>query len=258
MARRAVWFPGSGTTAHGRLRPIPSHDRGERLVDAGETDPPTRVFVLDGHRVFAEALADVLDLQPEISVVGLATDVRTAHDHLAGTPVDILIVDPATLAGVRWQEIRAVAGGATIAIVSDGSADVGDVAADGVRAWFGKSQVLSSLLDALPKLRTGWAYFPPNRLGAELNGLTRRIAELEESIQLFSALTPREREVLGALMDGKSRAVIAEELHLTEGTVRAHIEHVKSKLGVSSPLAAIAVARRLGWRRLLPGHAVAA
>lgn len=216
-----------------------------------ELELATRVFVLDGHRLFAESLVDSLDAQPGIVVAGYATTLARARARLAEAPVDILIVDPCTLDGVSWDDIAACAGAARIAVVSGGPPAEHGVASQGVRGWFDKNQVLSTLLDALPKMAAGWAYFPPRRLGFELNDLSERINDLESSIRLFSALTPRERDVLGCLLEGKDRAAIAAELYLSEGTVRAHIEHLKAKLGAPSTLAAVLLARRLGWSRLL-------
>lgn len=58
-------------------------------------------------------------------------------------------------------------------------------------------------------------------------------------------LTPRQAEVLGMLEHGRSTAQIAEELHLSQETVRNHVRHLLRALGVNSRLEAVAVARRL-------------
>jgi PAS domain S-box-containing protein len=58
-------------------------------------------------------------------------------------------------------------------------------------------------------------------------------------------LTPRQAEVLGLLEHGRSTAQIAEDLHLSQETVRNHVRHLLRALGVNSRLEAVAVARRL-------------
>lgn len=58
-------------------------------------------------------------------------------------------------------------------------------------------------------------------------------------------LTPRQAEVLRLLEHGRSTAQIAEELHLSQETVRNHVRHLLRALGVNSRLEAVAVARRL-------------
>ena len=63
----------------------------------------------------------------------------------------------------------------------------------------------------------------------------------------FERLTPREQDVLGALMDGKSAEKIADESFVSVATVRSQIRAVLLKLDVNSQLAAVALARQVGW-----------
>ncbi len=63
----------------------------------------------------------------------------------------------------------------------------------------------------------------------------------------FERLTPREREVLAALMDGKSASVLAEESFVSLATVRSQIRTILMKLNVNSQLTAVAMAKRNGW-----------
>jgi DNA-binding CsgD family transcriptional regulator len=59
-------------------------------------------------------------------------------------------------------------------------------------------------------------------------------------------LTPRQHEILGHLANGHSTDQIARELHLSRETVRNHVRHVLRRLGASSRLEAVAIARRDG------------
>lgn len=60
-------------------------------------------------------------------------------------------------------------------------------------------------------------------------------------------LTPRERQILRAVADGHASAEIAAQLHLTEGTVKWHLNKIYSKLGVRRRTQAVARARSLGY-----------
>ncbi|MBQ1162120.1 helix-turn-helix transcriptional regulator [Streptomyces sp. A73] len=82
---------------------------------------------------------------------------------------------------------------------------------------------------------------------AAVPGLERLVAGLRaraEEARRFAALTGREQQVLSALLEGHSAAVIAADSHLSLPTVRSHIRGLLIKLGVSSQLAAVALAHR--------------
>jgi LuxR family maltose regulon positive regulatory protein len=75
--------------------------------------------------------------------------------------------------------------------------------------------------------------------GAEANGQAEERAALDDSDEL----TPREREILAYVARGASNQAIADELVLSVGTVKGHVNHIFSKLGVHSRTAAVARAR---------------
>jgi DNA-binding NarL/FixJ family response regulator len=231
-----------------------SHDDNARTVHPGGSSagtPGTRVLVLDGHRIFAEALVDTLMRVPGIEVIGLATTLDDAVRVLGGSTLDVLVVDPSTIGRVSWPALQSVARGAPIALVTGESALQGTVALHGVRGWFGKHEEISALAEAIPGLALGHAYFPPARLGAEFDELISSLADFETGIGAFASLTPREREVMACLLEGMDRSAVSAHLHLSQRTVGAHIEHLLLKLDVHSTLSAVALARRFGWDRLL-------
>jgi two-component system, NarL family, nitrate/nitrite response regulator NarL len=80
-----------------------------------------------------------------------------------------------------------------------------------------------------------------------LSELRRHRSERRQRFELFEQLTPREAQVLGALVDGQSAEQIAAEAFVSITTVRSQIRSVLSKLGVNSQLAAVALASRSGW-----------
>jgi DNA-binding NarL/FixJ family response regulator len=77
--------------------------------------------------------------------------------------------------------------------------------------------------------------------------LRRQRARGDDQLAPIMRLTPRERGVLGALMQGLPADTIARRAHLSLATVRSHIHSILVKLDVSSQLAAVALAYRLGW-----------
>lgn len=73
--------------------------------------------------------------------------------------------------------------------------------------------------------------------------------ETDRRLDLFAILTEREQHVLAELMDGHCAEEIANASFVSISTVRSQIKAILQKLGVNSQLAAVALARRLGWSR---------
>jgi DNA-binding NarL/FixJ family response regulator len=82
-----------------------------------------------------------------------------------------------------------------------------------------------------------------------LRAADHRRAQTETALAPFRRLTPREEEVLAALVDGEPAVAIAGRATVSEATVRSHIRSVLTKLGVGSQLQAVAKARHAGWSR---------
>jgi two-component system, NarL family, nitrate/nitrite response regulator NarL len=81
-----------------------------------------------------------------------------------------------------------------------------------------------------------------------LSRLRLHRAKRERDMEAFESLTTRERQVLGALMKGKSADTIAEESVVSVATIRTQIRSILAKLGVNSQLAAVARAQEVRWQ----------
>lgn len=118
----------------------------------------------------------------------------------------------------------------------------------GAQGVLRKSMPFEALVDAIGRaLEQGTLLAPGER--DDLLGLLRaHRAAAEERLAPFAALTQRERDVLAALMEGRSAEEIANESVVALSTVRSQIRGVLTKLDVSSQLSAVALARRAGWQ----------
>lgn len=118
----------------------------------------------------------------------------------------------------------------------------------GAEGLLSKGGRMADLVDALEDASGHGC--PPH--GAERARLLAHLARYREKRQIatapFERLTPREQEVLGALVHGKSAQTVADETFTSVRTVRGHIQAILDKLGVRSQVAAVAKARDAGWR----------
>lgn len=198
--------------------------------------PPTRVFLLDDHRVFAQALAVGLDSRPDMTCVSLAHSVRDALELATAVDFDVAVVDlqlpdGGGLAAIPGLLIRRPAA-SVVVLTAHPRADLARrAAAAGARGFFGKEAALEEIVSGIRAARGdqgGLVGLPVHDPAAHLG------------------VTPREHEVLQALSRGLDAVRIAAALGISLYTTRDHIRSVMGKLGVRTQLDAVVTADRLG------------
>ncbi len=110
-----------------------------------------------------------------------------------------------------------------------------------------KEESFPILWEAIITATSGGRPFPGQDRHQLLRDLQLHRASVRARFARFEHLTRKEREVLRALSRGQSASVIAAEHYVSLSTVRSQIRSVLTKLGVSSQLAAVALANEAGW-----------
>jgi NarL family two-component system response regulator LiaR len=118
----------------------------------------------------------------------------------------------------------------------------------GVAAWVAKEQGAAELETVLRGVHAGGSWWPPQLLGEVLRELRADVHRAREAGDILDMLSPRERDVLLAMMEGRQGAQIAQALRISTDTVRTHTRNIFAKLEVHSRLEAVRVARAAGLR----------
>lgn len=176
-----------------------------------------------------QLLADVLAARPDVVLLDL--------DLGEGGGDGSDLVAPLTQAGARVVIVSGVTDPLRIA----GAVEAGAV------GHVRKSRPIEELMSATARVAAGEPLLGADERHRLLTQLRRDRASRAERDRPFAQLTPREAQVLRALADGHSVDAIAHEWVVSEATVRSQVRGVLTKLGVSSQLAAVAMARRAGW-----------
>jgi DNA-binding NarL/FixJ family response regulator len=222
-------------------------------VDGGDgvtTTEPVRVLIVDDHEVLASSLAQALDVEPDLCVVGRAGTLAAAEGLIATATPDVLLLDHRLPDGdgvTAIPRLRALRSRMAIVVLTASTAEHVLVAAieAGASGFVSKSRGLPELTAAVRAAAAGEAVVSPEMLSRLLPRLQRNRAG---GIG-HAALTEREREVLALVAEGLTNAAIAERLVVSVHTVRNHVANLSAKLGASSKLEALSIAVREG---LLP------
>lgn len=229
-----------------------------KTVDAapdGETpdeEPATaRLLVADDHALVRGALKGVLDSEPDFEVIGEAGDGHEAVELCERLRPDLVLMD------VSMPEMDGLAATRRIkedyphiAVVMVTAFDDADYLYEALRAgaagYILKHTTPEALISAVRRVLSGEHLLDPE-LTSRL--LMRLVEEREDSLSGRSSaesLTPREMEVVPLLARGHTNRQIARCLTISAATVKRHVEHIITKLGVSDRTQAAVRAIEIG------------
>jgi two-component system NarL family response regulator len=203
------------------------------------SSPRIRILVADDHFVTRTGLAAIIEAQPDMQVVAATETGREAIEQYRKQRPDVALVD------LRLPDIDGVAVTAAICkefrdarvvvlTVAEGSEWIYRALHAGARAYLLKDVRGPALLQAIRDVHAGKRVVPPD--------VAARLAERLPQ----SDLTGRELDVLRLIVAGKSNKEIAAALDLSDATVRTHVSHILSKLGVGDRTQAAAAALQRG------------
>ncbi len=210
-----------------------------------------KVLIADDHPVVREGLSAMLKKQPDIEVVGEAENGRECVEKTRKLRPDIVLMD------LRMPEMDGVEAMRQIAATNpevrfivlttyDNDEYIFKGIEAGARAYLLKDSPREELFKAIRAVHRGESLIQPAVAGKVLD----RFAELSRQVQAPEALSDREVEVIKLMAEGAANKEIAVSLHISESTVKTHIQTIFQKLGVSERTGAGTQAIRKGIIRL--------
>jgi DNA-binding NarL/FixJ family response regulator len=211
----------------------------------------TRVLLVEDHTSFAQALAAVLDLTDDLTVVGHAREAAEVGAVLSRAAADVALVDLDLPGGSGIDvisELRDRPGAPRCVVLTAlrDDAELGRAVEAGAAAVVHKSVGMPELLDVVRQVAGGATVLHAQTSSAWLRAMSAERERTWRARTLRDALTARETEVLALLAEGLGGAAIAERLVITPDTVQTHVRNLLGKLGVGSRLEAVSLAVRLG------------
>lgn len=198
-----------------------------------------RLVLADDQAMLRGALAALLDLEPDMQVVGVAGDGEEAMRVVAATTPDVCLMDIQMpgLDGVEATRSVRAASPATRVLIVTTFARPGylraalDAGADG---FVVKDSSVDQLADAVRRIHAGLRVVDPVLAEASL-------------FEGANPLSDRERQILRLAADGRSAAAIAAEVFLSAGTVRNNLSAAIGKVGAANRAQAARIAQDKGW-----------
>jgi DNA-binding NarL/FixJ family response regulator len=210
---------------------------------AETTAPKANVLIADDHALLRTGVANIINQEPDLLVVAEAANGVEAVDmferhHPDVTLLDLRMPEMEGVEAVRQIRDRDPQAKVIILTTYDTDEDITRALKAGAKAYVLKDISAEALITCIHDVLAGKTYLAP-----------AAAAKLAEGV-MHMHLTPRELTALKLMADGKSNKEIANELGISDRTVKTHLGHLFEKLGVTSRTEAVKVASRRGLVRL--------
>ena len=209
---------------------------------------PVRLVLADDHPIVLDGLEQLFRAQKDFAVVARCQDgaetLRAVRQHRP----DVLLLDIRMPAPDGLQVIRELQRDSlptrivllTAALEED---DVLEAVRLGVKGVVLKEMAPQMLVECVRKVAAGEQWIERRSLTMALDKMLRREAGFRE---VASVLTPREIEIVRLAAGGLRNQAIADQLHISEGTVKVHLHNIYEKLGIDGRVALTHYAREKG------------
>lgn len=207
-----------------------------------------KVFLLDDHEIVRRGVADVLQAEDDIEIVGEHGSAAGALSAVTACSPDVAVLDVRLGDGNGIEvcrDIRAAHPDVACLMLTSFSDDEAllDAAVAGAAGYVLKQIRTTDLIESIRKVANGVQLLDR----AEVRMRMRRLAETEEGV--LRSLTAQETKIFELIGEGLSNRQIADEMYLAEKTVKNYASNLFSKLGISRRTQAAALAARVDERR---------
>jgi DNA-binding NarL/FixJ family response regulator len=203
------------------------------------SEAPIRVLAVDDHSLVRKGLASILANEPDMQLIGEASNGSEAVEAFRNLNPDLVLMDlrmPGMDGIEATRQIRKVNPEAKIIALTsyDGDQEIYRALEAGVRGYLLKEMVHNEVVRAIRVVQSGKRLMPPE--------VAERLSEYFPQV----ALTPREVEVLEYVAKGLGNKEIGARLGTAAGTVKMHLQNILCKLGASDRTHAVTLAVQRG------------
>lgn len=212
--------------------------------------PKIRVLLADDHTILRAGLRMMLDAQPDIEVVGEASDGRQALAEAQRLQPDLVLMDitmPEMNGIEATRQIKRALDSTRVLILTmhENEEYLFQVLRAGASGYILKEAAGTELISAIRIVYSGRFYMSPSAQSMMVGDYLQRVRSGEER-DSYSALTEREREILKLVAEGHTNNQIAERLFISPKTVDTHRTHIMDKLNLHSRAELVKYAMRRG------------
>lgn len=194
-----------------------------------------RILLVDDQSLICQGLKAMLSLEPDLEVVGIANNGKAALEQVAALQPDVVLMDVKMPIMEGREATRLICQSfpdtsVLVLTTFDDDQYIADAMRAGAKGYLLKDMPSEELAQAIRLVHRGYTQLAPGLMEKLMaNTPAQPTASLPNSVDL-SQLTPREREVLQLIGKGLTNRDIAEQLYISEGTVKTHVNRLLNRL----------------------------
>jgi DNA-binding NarL/FixJ family response regulator len=197
-----------------------------------------RILLVDDQELVYQGLRAMLNLEPDLQVVGVANNGQVAIQQVEALQPDIVLMDIRMPIMDGREATRIICQrfpDTKVLVVSTFDEDdyIRHSIRGGAKGYLLKDMPVEELAQSIRLVYRGYSQMGPGIMEKMLDGMVDKKSDTETAKPKLAELTPRELEVVKLIADGCS---IAQEHCIVEGTVKGHITNILNRLGLSSRL----------------------
>lgn len=227
-----------------------SSTEGEETAAVPASAGPIRVLLADDHTILRAGLRTLLSAQPDLEIIGEASDGREAVQEAQRLQPDVILMDitmPEVNGIEATRQVKKILPETRVLVLTmhENEEYLFQVLRAGASGYILKEAADTELISAIRSVHAGRFYLAPPAQAMMVGDYMQRVRAGEER-DSYSGLTEREREILKLVAEGYTNNQIGERLFISPKTVDTHRTHVMDKLNLHSRAELVKYAMRRG------------
>lgn len=197
-----------------------------------------RLLLVDDQSLICQGLKAMLELEPDLEVVGMAENGEAAIEQVAALQPDLVLMDvrmPVMDGRAATRAICQQFPNIKVIVLStfDDDEYISDSIRAGAKGYLLKDMLSEELVQAIRLAHRGYTQLGPGLLEKLIANIPNsKVDKSKAASPDLTPLTPREQDVLRLISDGSTNREIAAQLHIAEGTVKTHVTHLLDRLNL--------------------------
>jgi DNA-binding NarL/FixJ family response regulator len=199
-----------------------------------------RLLLVDDQSLIRQGLKAMLELEPDLQVVGSAENGETALEQVTTLQPDVVLMDvrmPVMDGRAATRKIAQQFPDIKVLVLStfDDDQYIADAMRAGARGYLLKDMPSEELAQAIRLVHCGYTQLGPGLMEKLMTNVPDpKTADAENALKELTYLTPREKDVLRLIATGSINRDIAQQLYISEGTVKTHVTHLLNRLNLKN------------------------